>query len=118
MGWSVGWAGGFLWIGVLAVVFLVQGNTLAGVMGLVLVAVAVAAIGTFAPWRHPDTRYWRLMLPLYALLGLAAAWAVTAFGVGAEEAGLTGWSLLAFLPLLIPFASVGGRRWRDGGGSG
>jgi uncharacterized membrane protein YhaH (DUF805 family) len=117
-GWSVGWAGGFLWVGILAVVFLVQGNTLAGVGGLVLVAVAAAAIGAFAPWRHPDTRYWRLMLPLYALLGLAAAWAVMAFGAGLEEAGLTGWSLLVFLPLLIPFASVGGRRWRDGGGSG
>ena len=81
-------------------------------------AVPAAAIGTFAPWRHPDTRYWRLMLPLYALLGLAAAWAVTAFGVGAEEAGLTGWSLLAFLSLLVPFASRGGCRWRGGGGIG
>lgn len=117
-GWSVGWAGGFLWVGILAVVFLVQGHTLAGVGGLVLVAVAAAAIGAFAPWRHPETPYWQLMLPLYALLGLAAAWALTAFGAGLEEAGLTGWSLLAFLPLLIPFASVGGRRWRDGGGSG
>jgi hypothetical protein len=48
-GWSVGWAGGFLWVGILAVVFLVQGNTLAGVSGLVLVAVAAAAIATFAP---------------------------------------------------------------------
>lgn len=117
-GWSVGWAGGFLWVGILAVVFLVQGHTLAGVGGLVLVAVAAAAIGAFAPWRYPSMPYWKLMLPLYALLGLAAAWALTAFGAGLEEAGLTGWSLLAFLPLLIPFASVGGRRWRDGGGSG
>ena len=117
-GWSVGWAGGFLWVGILAVVFLVQGNTLAGVGGLVLVAVAAATIGVFAPWRRPETPYWKLMLPLYALLGLSVAWAVTAFGAGTEEAGLTGWSLLAFLPLLIPFASVGGRRWRDGGGSG
>ena len=51
-------------------------------------------------------------------VGWSVGSAVTAFGAGAEEAGLTGWSLLAFLPLLIPFASVGGRRWRDGGGSG
>ena len=50
-GWSVGWAGGFLWVGILAAVFLVQGHTLAGVGGLVLVAVAAAAIGVFAPWR-------------------------------------------------------------------
>jgi uncharacterized protein (DUF952 family) len=115
-GWSVGWAGGFLWVGILAVVFLVQGNTLAGVSGLVLVAVAAAAIGAFAPWRHPDTPYWKLMLPLYALLGLSVAWAVMAFGAGVI--GLTGWSLLAFLPLLIPFGSVGGRRWREGDGGG
>ncbi len=81
-------------------------------------AVPAAAIGTFAPWRHPETRYWKLMLPLYALLGLSAAWVVMSFGAGVEGAGLTGWSLLVFPPLLIPFASVGGRRWRDGDGSG
>ena len=115
-GWSVGWAGGFLWVGILAVVFLVQGNMLAGLAGLALVAVAAVAIRAFAPWRHPSTPYWMLMLPLYGLLGLSVAWAVMAFG--AEETGLTGWSLLAFLPLLIPFGSVGGRRWREGDGGG
>ena len=51
-------------------------------------------------------------------VGWSVGSAVTAFGAGAEEAGLTGWSLLAFVSLRVPFASMGGCRWRGGGGIG
>lgn len=112
LGWSVGWAGGFLWVGILAAVFLVQGKAAAGLAGLGLAALAAFASLSFAPWRRPTTPYWKLMLPLYALLALSVAWAVAAFGP--READLTWWSLLWLLPLLVPFGSVGRRRWEDG----
>ena len=112
IGWTVGWLGGFVWVFILSVVFLVQAKWLEGVSGLVLVGIAVAGIAAAAPWRHPSTPYWRLMLPLYVILFLAVAWAVRSFG-GTEDTGLQWWNLSWGLILLIPLGSAGRRKWSD-----
>ncbi|MBN2231855.1 MAG: hypothetical protein JW781_03420 [Deltaproteobacteria bacterium] len=114
IGWLGGWIGTFCWIPALAVMFLVRGQIAAGGGGLVLFLVALALIFIRAPWRHPDTRYRRLLLPLYLVLGLGVWWAVTAYG-GLAASGLRWWNLPGIcLPLLTPLLIIGRRRWIDG----
>jgi len=110
IGWIFGWLGAFLWVAVLAVVFLARGRTVEGVLGLALTAVDVLCIFAFAPWRKPSKAAGALMLPLYLVLFAAAAWAVRSFG-GLKANGLKWWNLLSLLPLFIPLALMGGRKW-------
>jgi hypothetical protein len=112
IGWLAGWAGGFLWVLILAIVFLAQGKWMAGVTGLVLVAVALAGINLLAPWRHPTTPYWKLLLLPTGLLWLTIAWAIGAFG-GPGAAGAEWWTFLWLIPMLIPFGVIGRRNWAD-----
>jgi len=111
LGWIGGWTGSFLWVGILAVVFLFQGKTASGIAGLVLFAGAMAGAFFLAPWQHPSTRYYKLMLPFYGLFAVSAAWAVWAFG-GLGQAGFELWNLLLFLPLLGPLFTMGSKTWQ------
>lgn len=113
IGWTFGWFGGFLWVGILAVVFLAREKWLAGILGLALLGVALIVLTVFAPWRRPTTPYWKLMLPLYAVLGVSIVWAVQAFG-GMKTSGLRWWNLLWLWTLLIPLGTAGRKCWRDG----
>ena len=113
LGWLGGFAGGFLWIPVLAVVFLVRGELLAGLTGFALGALGYGAVVLSRPWRYPDTPYWRLLLLPYLALVAAVPWAIWGFGPE-EAAGLTWWQLLPMLALFSPFVTIGRRRWRDG----
>lgn len=110
IGWLVGWAGAFLWIIALAVLFLARGQVIAGLIGLALAALGYGAVVLFRPWRYPHTRYWRLLLAPYLLLLVAVPWAVWGFGPEAA-AELTWWHAMILLPVLSPFASIGWRRW-------
>jgi hypothetical protein len=112
-GWLLGWFGSFLWILILAIVALAKGSILPSLAGCGLVAGAVTAILLFAPWRHPTQRYWKLMLPIYALFFISVGWAIWIAG-GVAELGLSLWSIFLLLPLLLPFYLAGNRRWIDG----
>jgi len=112
-GWTLGWAGSFLWVLILAAVNLARGATLPSLLGLALVAAAGVFIHVFSPWRHPASRYWKLMAPIYALFFLSIAWASWSAG-GPAKLGLSVWSLFLLLPLLLPFYLAGTRRWIDG----
>jgi len=112
IGWTVGWLGGFIWIAILAVMFLFQGKHAAGITGLVLFGIAVFCICYFTPWRYPTTFYWKLMAAPYIALLTSVPWAVWAFG-GLETAGLNWWMLALLLPILVPAANLYRRRWMD-----
>jgi hypothetical protein len=113
IGWVGGWLGGFVWVLLLSVMLLVRGETLPAVIGLLISAMAYAAIGFFAPWRHPRTTYRRLLTPLYVLFFCAVGWGVWFFG-GPRQIGLNSWwSLLLVLPLMMPLWMGGNRRWQD-----
>ena len=67
VGWTGGWLGGFLWLLILSALRLVQGRAIEGLTGVGLFVLAVGAVLLIAPWRHPSTRYWNLMVPVYLL---------------------------------------------------
>jgi hypothetical protein len=87
------------------------GKTPEGLSGLAFICLAALLIFATLPWRHPRTSFWKLMLPAYVVLGLSVAWAVWSFGT--KDSGLNWWSMLWALPILIPFGTMGRRRWSD-----
>lgn len=114
LGWTGGWLGGFLWLLLLSIVWLVKGDVTSGIVGLVLFAAAVLCIIVFAPWKHPETKYWKLMLPVYVVFAAAISICIW-FSGGMEAVGLRWSMLLCMLPVLLPFATAGARCWKDGG---
>ncbi|MDK9723493.1 MAG: hypothetical protein OEL88_01300 [Sterolibacteriaceae bacterium MAG5] len=111
IGWTVGWTGGFAWLFALACLQLFQGHLRQGLAGLALSGAAVFCILAFAPWRHPTTPLWKLMVPIYLVLFVAVGWAVWIYG-GFRTLGLDAWSLLWMAPLLIPLGTSGRRTWQ------
>jgi hypothetical protein len=113
IGWTAGWLGGFIWVAGLSLVFLYQQKWLQGLIGLLLFCAAIVIIIVLAPWRHPSTRYWKLMLGPYGVFLTSALWAAWSYG-GVHAAGLNWWTVLWLLPLFfIPVGSLWKRRWTD-----
>jgi hypothetical protein len=112
MGWIGGWSGGFIWLVILSVLFLFQGRYLEVLVSIANFVAAFILIFVTAPWRHPTVRYWKLMLPIYAMLILSLILPLWAFG-SPTKAGLSGWSFLWLLPALIPLWIIGNKTWND-----
>lgn len=113
-GWLFGWSGGFLWVLILAIVDVVRGKPLEAATGILIVCAAGAAIVWLAPWRHPETSYRRLMIPIYLLFAIAIVWGAWTAG-GFRQLGFNSWfSLFLLLPLTLPLWTTGSRRWKDG----
>jgi len=112
IGWAAGWIGGFIWVIILSMIFLVQGKWLSAGLGLLLVCAAAFVILRCAPWRYPDTPYWKLMLGPYAVFFVSVTWAVWSYG-GADMLELNWWNFLWLLPVLIPFGALSMRKWSD-----
>ncbi len=112
IGWTVGWIGGFIWLAILSAVFLAQGRRLVAAVGLALFALALGSIILGAPWRHPTTAYWKLMLAPYGCLLCAIIWAIWAYG-GLATAQINGWMFVWLIPLFIPSVGGGRRKWQN-----
>ena len=114
IGWIGGWLGGFCWVLILSIVLFVQGKTIQAGIGLLITCVAGVTIVFLSPWRHPRTRYRRLMVPIYVLFLAAVAWGVWSLGDPRQMGIHSWWSLLLLLPVLMPLWTAGNRRWEDG----
>jgi hypothetical protein len=114
IGWTAGWIGGFIWVFALSLVFLFQHRIEQGVVGVILTGVSVVAIVFFAPWRFPQTPYWKLMLAPYALLFACVAWGVWSYG-GLRAAGWNWWDFWWLAFLLMPLGSLHKRTWANSG---
>lgn len=112
-GWAGGWMGGFTWLLLLSIILLVKGKILVGLIGFCLFTLAIIFIFAFAPWKHPKTKYWKLLLPVYLVLIFSASLFIL-FEGGLKAVGLNWWSLFYLAPCFIPFATMGSRSWKDG----
>ncbi len=114
IGWVAGWIGGFIWVAILSVVFLFQKQLAEGLLGLMITGVAIAIIMVFAPWKHPQVTYWKLMLGPYGMFVIAIVWAVWSFG-GLEAAGLNWLNFLWIVPVLSPLGILSNAKWNKTG---
>ena len=112
IGWIGGWTGGFAWLVLLSILLLFQGRYIEATVSIATAAVAFTLIIAMAPWKHPTVRYWKLMLPIYAVLAVSIGVILWVFGSPAE-AGYGWWSFLWLFPALIPLWTVGNRTWND-----
>jgi len=110
IGWIGGWLGGFIWLALLSVVWILQNQISNGIIGIVVFTVAIMAIIATAPWKHPNTKYWKLMLPIYFLFFISIALCIYLYG-GLEGIGLKWTALFWVIPCLIPFITTGSRTW-------
>jgi len=79
-GEKIGWIGGFIWIVALSIIFVIQGKHAESASGFVLVIAALVSVILTAPWKHPNTAYWKLMIPIYLVCFLSIGWAIWSFG--------------------------------------
>ena len=112
IGWIGGWLGGFIWLGLLSVILLFQNRMRDGLIGIVIFAVAIITIISTAPWKHPNTKYWKLMLPIYLLFFISIALCIRLY-CGLENTGLKWTALFWIIPCLIPFVTTGNRTWNS-----
>lgn len=113
IGWIGGWSGGFLWVAVFAVVEFAQSNVAAGIVSLGLFVLAITLVIRVSPWRYPTTRYFTLMLPIYAVLLAAVGWVIWRMG-GFGDNGMKPWYFLWVISCMSPLMTIGRRCWQDG----
>ena len=110
IGWIGGWIGGFLWLLVMSIILLVKGNYNFGIAGLMLFGITLFLINIMSPWRQPEVKYWILFTPLYAVFIISLVMVVVAYG-DYGSLGESGWSLLRFIPIFIPYIVIGQKTW-------
>jgi len=112
IGWIGGWLGGFIWVGLLSAVWIFQNRSSNGILGIALFIIAIILIIALAPWRHPNTKYWKLMLPIYLLFLISIAVVIYLYA-GLRNGGLSWISFSWLIPSLIPFVIIGNRKWNS-----
>ncbi len=111
-GWIGGWLGGFVWLALLSVIWLFQNKISEGMIGLAVFIVAIILISMTAPWKHPNIKYWKLMLPIYLLFFFTIILSIYLYG-GLETIGLKWTSIFLIIPGLIPLVTAGNRTWNS-----
>jgi len=110
IGWIGGWLGGFVWLLLLSILLLIQNRINSAISGIILFVIALTLIFRLTPWRYPNTKYWKLMLPIYLLFFISVTFCIYVFG-GPKSAGLNWFSYFWIIPCLVPFVTVGSRKW-------
>ena len=112
IGWICGWLGGFIWVGLLSVIWIFQNRSSQGILGIALFLIAIILIIALAPWRRPNTKYYKLMLPIYSLFLISIA--VVIYLYSGLRNGVLSWISFSWLiPSLLPFVIIGNRKWNS-----
>ena len=111
-GWIGGWFGAFAWLGLVSAIWLFQSKISEGMIGLVVFIIAIIVISMTAPWKHPNTKYWKLMLPIYSLFICSIVLYIYLSG-GLEIIGLKWTSIFLVIPGFIPLVTAGNRTWNS-----
>jgi len=110
--WTGSWLGSLTWLPLLAfIIWSRHGMNTYSLLVFSLALLAVFLVILLAPWKHPDTSYWKLMLPLYLVIMLGILFTLFFFKA---VLGLQTLILLpGIFPLLLPLLIIGKRTWSD-----
>lgn len=112
-GWTLGFLGASVWMLLASLCAFVYTKLAFGAFFLGLFALSVTAVIVLAPWKHPQTRMWRLFLPLYLLqlLGLVV-------GLQFEAGAIRGREMRPLIQAIVlgglPLVTLGSQKWSDG----
>ncbi|MBN1142723.1 MAG: hypothetical protein JXB25_13155 [Deltaproteobacteria bacterium] len=110
-GWLIFTLAGVVWIIPFGFIWLIQGRLLFGMLAMALCLLAIVVIFASVPWKYPNTRLWKLLLPPYGFFLLSVLlllYVLTGFGNLAQvQYGL--WLIPCFTPLF----TVGYRTWNS-----
>ena len=113
LGWTLGGLGGLLWLVILAVVLLVQGNYPGALTSAAFFVAGVLYLVIFAPWKHENTPFWRIYLG-FVLFVIGAAAILLVLWYPGEIKSLRRFHLLfCLIPLFIPVFIMGRKTWSD-----
>ena len=109
LGWVGGWIGSFVWILGFAAISFIKGDLIYGVISIFTFPVALLMILKFVPWRYPGTKYWKLMLPIYAIFLISVIFVIYII-TGFNDLGRVQYCLW-LLPCFTPIFVLGNRTW-------
>lgn len=111
LGWLSFAIAGVVWIIPFGIIWLIQGRSFFGAIAIALCFIAIVAIINFVPWKYPDTKFWKLLIPPYGMFILAILlllYVLTRFKSLSEiQYGL--W----LLPCFTPFFTLGYKTWNS-----
>ncbi len=110
IGWIGGWMGGFIWVLAFGILWIVKGKMFLGLAGILIFFIALSSILVFTPWRHPKTKYWKLMIPMYALFVASIIFVLDAMG-GFNNLAQIQYGLW-IIPCLSPLFTIGRKTWK------
>jgi len=116
LGWWLGGVGSLLWLPIMSVIWLVQGNAGGAALGLLLTGAGIAYLVLLAPWRFPQTPIRWLFLGFVLILLAGAAVAIWQYRQALSAGGAA--SLVVFWTLFLPVFTLGKRSWSDLHGRG
>ena len=99
----------FIWIIPFSIVWFLEAYYSYGVFGLTESIIALVCINLFAPWRYPDTKLWKLLIPPYIFFVLSIMFLLYVY------TGFDSFSQIQYgiwlIPCLVPFFILGYKTW-------
>ncbi len=114
IGWVGGWFGSMLFLPILGIVFMSQHQITPGAILMGAFVVLFPMVFMLAPWHHPATRYWKLMLPFYVVFIAAGVGAALTANISDR---LSLWQLFTLSVFILPFFSIGAKTWNENQGT-
>lgn len=111
IGWFSFTIASVVWIFPFSIIWLIHGKYIMGATGIALFCTAFFLISAFVPWKYPNTKLWKLLIPSYAMFIMSILlllYVLTGFNNLAEvQYGL--W----LIPCFVPFFTLGYRTWES-----
>lgn len=115
LGWIGGGLGGILWIAILGLVFINNGDLWTGSVCMIFFLIGLFYIWRAAPWKHPDTALWKIYAGLLLIIYAAGGYILCRWLP--QEPQLSWLDLLPFvsclIPTLIPVFILNNKTWNS-----
>ena len=110
IGWTGGWIGAFVWLVVFAIVWTFQGHATIAIIAFLLFVFSIILIVKLSPWKHPTTKYWKLMAPIFSMFLISVFFVVYVLN-GFDDLSKIQYGLW-IIPCFTPIFVLGNKKWQ------